>query len=116
VTLAGRVVDSTGQPANGAEVIVFPSDYKTWIANGLSNRVMRRAGTGGGGVFGVSGLPPGLYLAAALPAGSLDDWPDRRVFESIALSAMPVALAEGKAVEVTLPLVTRRSARTQEPK
>jgi hypothetical protein len=107
VALSGTVVDAADRPVSPASVLVFPADYAAWIANGMSNRVMRRVSTTATGTFSTAGLPPGLYLAAALPDASMTDYPDRRLFEAAAKVAQPVVLAEGKPATVKTVLGTR---------
>ena len=104
VVLSGLVVDAKDTPVLDAEVIVFPVATADWIATGMSNRVMRRIRTDNHGQFSTAGLPPGMYLVAALPDGSLRDYPDRRLFEAARSYAQSVLLFEGKPADVRLVL------------
>jgi hypothetical protein len=69
---------------------------------------MRRIRSGPDGRFGTAGLPPGLYLVAAVGEGSIPSFPDRRVFEELAPSATLVTLAEGTPANVRLRIVERK--------
>jgi hypothetical protein len=108
VLVTGQVVDANGSPVQGAEVLVFPVATSDWIANGMSSRVMSRVRSDDAGQFSASGLPPGMYLVSALPAGSAHDFPDRRLFEAAGMVARSALLLEGKPVDVKLLLGPRR--------
>ena len=108
VVLTGLVVDANAAPVVEAEVLVFPVAAADWIANGMNTRVMRRVRSNNAGQFSTGGLPPGIYLVSALPAGSAHDYPDRRLFEAAEKVARSVTLFEGKPVDVRLLVGPRR--------
>lgn len=108
VALTGLVVAANSVPVPDAEVLVFPVATSDWIANGMSSRVMRRVRANDAGQFSAGGLPPGIYLVSALPAGSAHDYPDRRLFEAAEKVARSVTLFEGKPVDVRLLAGMRR--------
>lgn len=102
--LSGTVRDASGLPAANAHVVVFPSNFGEWIANGMSMRMMRSLRTGATGTFDLSGLPAGSYLVAVVADDAAPGWPDRRMVESIARTALPVALEQGRILSVQLEL------------
>jgi hypothetical protein len=106
--ISGTVVSPDGSATADAEVVLFPADYRTWIANGLSLRGMVRARVSSTGQFGPVGVLAGSYLAAAVRSGELNDWPDRRIFEALASVASPVVLLDGRPAELRLTVVSRR--------
>ncbi len=61
-TVQGRVIGMTS-----GSVVVFSSDSRQWTSGG--SRRVKVVAILPGGVFTVSGLPPGTYHAAAFPAG-----------------------------------------------
>lgn len=64
--LAGSVRNSSGGRGH-AVVMIFPADYQSWIANGMSARRSRTLLADDAGAFLVGGLPAGDYLVVALP-------------------------------------------------
>jgi hypothetical protein len=88
-----------------ATIFVFPTDYKTWLANGMSQRVMRQVNPGTAGSWGAGGLPSGDYLAAALDAADVGDVQDSAWFDALARVATHLSLAEGEKKTVDLTIV-----------
>ena len=70
-------------------------------------RVVARRRVDPTGRYSFAGLPPGLYLVAALPASATADYPDRRLFESVAPLAKLVTVAEGRPATADLVVVQR---------
>lgn len=86
-----------GLAANAnATVLIFPADYKTWLANGMSQRLMRQVTPGTPGAWGAAGLPPGEYLAVALDSADVADTQDPAWFDALARAATRVTLADGE--------------------
>ena len=108
VVVSGLVVDANARPVEAAEVLVFPVATSAWIAGGMTNRVVRRVTADSSGRFSAGGLPPGMYLVAALPAGAAHDYPDRRLFEAAEQVAKSVLLFEGKPADVRLLVGSKR--------
>ncbi|MFI5177767.1 MAG: carboxypeptidase regulatory-like domain-containing protein [Vicinamibacterales bacterium] len=79
-----------------AVIIAFPSNYSGWIDQGMSNRRTRTANTGKGGAYTISGLPPGDYLIAAVPAETVSTIRDVKFYETLARTASHVTVAEGE--------------------
>jgi RNA polymerase sigma-70 factor (ECF subfamily) len=72
-TIAGIVVDPTGQPVEGVQVSAGPSFSDSRAAPDMVNWRLRgfpRELTDAGGRFTLTGLAPGSYLVAARPAHS----------------------------------------------
>jgi hypothetical protein len=88
-----------------ATVFVFPADYKTWMANGMSQRLMRQITPGTQGQWGAAGLPPGDYLAAALDSADVGDSQDPAWFDALSRLATRLSLAEGDTKTLDLTIV-----------
>jgi hypothetical protein len=91
-------------PGSNATILVFPADYKTWMANGMSQRLMRQVTPGPSGQWGAAGLPPGDYLVAALDATDVSDSQDPAWFDALARVGSRLSLAENdtKTLDVTI--------------
>lgn len=62
--LSGTVRDAKGLPLSDCSVVVFSPDESQW---GRRTRVIAATTPGQDGTFSVSGLPPGEYVAVAVP-------------------------------------------------
>ena len=90
---------------SSATIVVFPADYKSWMANGMSQRFMRQVNPGTAGQWGAAGLPAGDYLAAAIDAADATDSQDSAWFDALARVATRLSLADGEARTVDLTIV-----------
>ena len=66
-TLAGTVTDDSGRVVTDYTVVVFPGERERWR---VPSRLIQATKADQNGVFQVSGLPAGSYLAVALSGGS----------------------------------------------
>jgi hypothetical protein len=99
-SLSGRVTNDRGEGIEG-RVVVFPADSDLWTAN---SRFVGSALAGRDGTFTVYGLPPGDYLAVALPQRVVA--PTARAFlPDIRARATSIVLPEGFTRDVALTLI-----------
>ena len=103
--LTGTVRLRTGEGDDAAAVVVFPADYRAWIAAGLSPLASWEAPAAADGSFALP-VRPGDYLVAAIDAARLDGWRRDEVIEALAALATRVTLASGDAPPVTLQTAT----------
>ena len=97
--IRGVVTTVPGDPAEGAWVLAWPAEQKTWQPWSSRVHVLR---SGEGGLFSVVTLP-GKYLVRALPPGGLASRGDVTAqFESLAAGATPIELAAREAKYVVL--------------
>lgn len=99
--VTGTVVDSTGAPAPGVFVEIFPAPYNQW-AGGF----VHGAASGADGRFTIERLPPGRYVGGiGVPVPS----PDRAVAPALArdVSGSPVLDIAPGAVLAVAPIVAR---------
>ena len=94
--LGGNVTDSTGKADTIASVIIFPSDYQSWITNGMNSRLGRQARPSETGAFNFIALIPGEYLIAAASDDALANWQDPAIIRALAGIAIRVTVAPGE--------------------
>ena len=102
-TLSGTVMDAD-RPASDYSVIVFADDPPRWI---FPSRYFAQGRPGQQGNFRIQGLPPGNYLAVALPSVQGTDWQDPEFLQQYLGVATRVALTEGETTTVSLKLIRR---------
>jgi protocatechuate 3,4-dioxygenase beta subunit len=95
-TLAGTVRDTKNPTNVDATVVVFPFDYGTWIASGMSGRRTRSTRTAKSGAFALGSLPPGAYLIVAVTDEPDRDLQDGRYYTALAGLATRLSIAEGE--------------------
>ena len=105
--LDGDVHDAAGEAMSGANVFVFPADYRGWLANGMSINAGHQGRTASTGRFSIAGLPPGDYLAVAL---SDEDaaWPDPESVMAFARRAKSIRIDTGTVSSISLTLMSSR--------
>ena len=96
----GRVTGDDGKPVEG-RVIIFAADSDLWTPH---SRFVASAISGRDGAFTVSGLPPGNYLAVAVPQRLVAPT-TRTVLQDIRARAMSIVLPEGRTRDIVLALV-----------
>jgi uncharacterized GH25 family protein len=93
-TIAGVVVDETGQPVPEVQVNAYPDVLGGASTEGLALAGMSSVTSGGGGEFVIRGLPEGGYrLWAARPSARFSAWGD---------AATPAKTGD-QAVRITVP-------------
>jgi len=102
--MTGLVRGDAGPAPPGTAVLLFPQDYRTWIANGMSQRLMRDVTTGSNGAYSMRGLLAGDYLVAAYGADAPADQ-DSAFFETLARVATRVSIVEGESKSQDLKVV-----------
>jgi hypothetical protein len=93
--LAGTVRDDAGG-VSGVAVCVFPFDYQTWIASGMSSRRSRTAALSKSNGFTIRDLPPGDYVAVAVPADLTVDLQDPKWIARLAPLGTRVSIKTGE--------------------
>jgi hypothetical protein len=96
--LSGRLSQPSGVPASDYTVIVFPADKAYWIPG---SRRIRTAHPGTDGRFtlggpGLTTLPPGAYLLAAVTELDRDEQFDPALLALLTAAAVPVTLQAGE--------------------
>jgi protocatechuate 3,4-dioxygenase beta subunit len=100
--ISGTVTDAGGKPVRDYLVALFPQDRARWGEPvGRRFAISRPLDTGG---FKIATLPPGEYLAIAVPQLDLNDWQDPSVLESLSRLTTPFVLTPGdsRALELRL--------------
>jgi hypothetical protein len=103
-TVAGAVLDDRNRPVGDATVLVFSTDRARWSDDLRGVRAVRPDQTG---QFEVKGLPPGGYVAVALPYVETGLWNDPEYLESVLPFGQEVTIAEAGQHTLTLSLVSQ---------
>lgn len=99
--VTGTVLDSRGKPTAAATVVVFSEDAEQWIP---FSRLVRMARPTSDGRFTISGLPAGIYRAAAIQTVEDGQWEDRAFLESLRDTSSRFVLADGAVETLRLTL------------
>lgn len=89
-TVTGTIRDAKGNPAPSATALLFPQNPDDWIPD---LRTIRTARLTQGGVFAISAVRPGEYLAIAVPNVRSSEWNDPDFLESLRERATPVSVS-----------------------
>ena len=92
--LTGVLQDTTGQPAPGFYVVVFPTDPKQWIQG--SRRLPSPARAASDGAFRFAGLPVGVYHLAAVTTIDQADLSDVAFLREMSRAAVTVTVTDGE--------------------
>lgn len=90
--ISGTVRDGRGAAVPATTVILFPADPALWVPQ---SRRIQTARTDQSGVYQVSSLPSGDYLAVATDDVEQGEWFDPEFLDRIRDKAMRVTLGEG---------------------
>jgi 5-hydroxyisourate hydrolase-like protein (transthyretin family) len=93
--LTGAVRDDAGG-VSGAAVCVFPFDYQTWIASGMSSRRSRTAALSKSNGFTIRDLAPGDYVVLAVPADLAVDLQDPKWIARLAPLGTRISIKTGE--------------------
>jgi hypothetical protein len=93
--LAGTVKDDAGG-VSGAAVCVFPFDYPTWIANGMSSRRSRTVALSKSNGFTIRDLAPGDYVVLAVPSDLVVDLQDPKWLARLAPLGTRISIKTGE--------------------
>jgi hypothetical protein len=96
--LSGFVRLPGGESDQVTAVIVFPTNRRRWIDNGLSPRDLQITRVRETGAYSFRGLPAGEYYVVAAPAPNLDTWRDPAHLAALVSRASKVSIAEGAKV------------------
>jgi hypothetical protein len=94
--ITGTVRDPAVTRDMAATVFFFPTDYAALIDRGTIGRRSRSMSVSGPGVFLMSGLPPGDYLAVAVNSEAIGDARDKAFYDSLARVATRMSLGDGE--------------------
>ena len=83
-TLTGTVVGADGKAAPDSSVVIFSEDEAKW---NLWSRHVTLARPSSTGAFTVRGLPPGNFVAVAIPASVGGEWQDPEFLRKLRFSA-----------------------------
>ena len=100
-TVTGSVVDSRGAPVPSYVAVIFAAERELW---GPRTRFTAAGRPDQNGQFQVMGLPPGDYLAVAVPALESGAEQDPEVLERLAGFATRLNLTDGAARTISLRL------------
>lgn len=92
-TIAGTVRDGRGGPAGNVTVVVFADDERLWYPQ---SRHISAARTDATGVYRVTGLPAGRYLAVAVEDVEPGEWFDPAFLEQVKGAATRLVVGEGE--------------------
>jgi hypothetical protein len=93
--LSGAITDNAGRLDGESAVVLFPADYRAWIANGLSPLATRAELATQAGRYSFP-VRPGDYLVAAVSEEVFAAWPHGPTVEKIAGTATRVSIARGE--------------------
>lgn len=100
VTFTDRMAQVSGTVSAPGEtdlsevsVILFPDNYRAWIANGMSTRLAKTSRASRNGTYAIPNLPAGEYLVAAIDRASEGDLQDPAFIEALSRIGSRVTVA-----------------------
>jgi hypothetical protein len=105
VTMTNRLAGVAGTVQRSgvdAAVAIFPADFQSWIASGMSSRRARLVDADKNGTFDADGLVGGDYAVAAIDANTAVDLQNPADIEALARIATRVTLGDGDQKTVSL--------------
>jgi hypothetical protein len=106
-TIAGRVMEDAGTPADNYRVIVFSTDSSRWFGGSPYVRITGGPDTDDG--FTVTSVPPGDYWVAAVDEidgdGDTGDWQNPDVLNELVASARRMTVGERQRTSADLRLI-----------
>jgi hypothetical protein len=100
--LTGRIVAGTSRAPGPCRVIAFSDDANRW--SWTASRYVASTPPEPGGVFSITGLPPGTYLVIAVNEVEDEQWLDPQYLRQVSSRATKVTLLEGESRTLTLRL------------
>jgi hypothetical protein len=100
--IVGAIRDQNARPSPGASLIVFSADRAQWYP---TSRFVRKTAAGTDGAFALTGLPSGIYYAAAvaqLPPEGADAWQDPDFLDALVPQASTVTITEGQPLSLSM--------------
>ena len=98
--VTGTVTDSAGKPEREYVVVVFADDKRRWTAP--LNRFVVSTRPGADGVFTLSAMPPGNYLAVALTSAEAGEWAEPDNLDRLRAKATAFTLADRESKSLVL--------------
>jgi hypothetical protein len=98
VTMTNRLAGVAGTVQRSgvdAAVAIFPADFQSWIASGMSSRRARLVDADKNGTFDADGLVGGDYAVAAIDANTAVDLQNPADIEALARIATRITLGDG---------------------
>ena len=93
--LSGKLQTTSGAPATGYSVIVFPTDRTLWVQNSRRTRMIQ---PGPDGSYRTTGLPAGTYYLGAVTDADSNDLGDTDFLDQLAAASLKITLADGTKV------------------
>ena len=103
--LSGTVSAPGETDLSETSVMVFPANYRAWIANGMSSRLSKTTRAARNGAYALPNVPAGDYLVAAIDRASEGDMQDPAFIEALSRIGTRVTVASEP---VTLDVVRAR--------
>jgi hypothetical protein len=101
----GQAITREGVPTADCTVVIFAQEPARWT---LASRFVRAVRPDNAGRFTVSGLPPGIYRAAARDFVAEGQWEDPEFLTSLLAAAVRFELSEGASATLTVTLEAQR--------
>jgi hypothetical protein len=98
--VTGTVTDSAGKAERDYVVVVFADDKRRWTAT--LNRFVVSTRPGADGVFTLTALPPGNYLAVALMSAEAGEWAEPDNLDRLRAKATAFTLADRESKTLVL--------------
>ncbi len=97
--VSGMVVDRNGRTLPSYSMVIFPPDRTRWHP---SSRFIRAARSDSAGQFLIEGVPPGEYLAVAVPGLPMNAWTNADVLSGLETGAERIRIAEGQHLTISI--------------
>jgi uncharacterized protein (DUF2141 family) len=91
--LNGTVLDTSGHPAPGFTVVIFPADQTFWLPQARRIQGVRSSADG---AFTIASLPPGEYIVSAVDDIEPGEWFDPVVLQRLLLTGTKLAIGESE--------------------
>lgn len=98
-SVTGRVVDRNGRTLAGYSVVLFADDERRWTPN---SRFVMAAQSSQAGQFRVKDVPPGDYLAVAVPHLPFRAWTNSEVLVRLQAIATKLNVTEGEQKTISI--------------
>jgi hypothetical protein len=103
--ITGTVRDARGQTVADYVLVAFADDSQLW---GAQSRYVQTTRPNQNGEFTLKGLPPGRYLAAAVPALENGSQSNPAVLEQLRRSARTFTLADGQTLNLNVEMTSQQ--------
>jgi hypothetical protein len=90
--LSGSLLSSTGDPASGYVVLVFPVEASLWLPN---SRRIRQIQPSSDGTYKAVNLPSGAYFLGAVTDADSGDLSDSSFLEQVAAASLRITITDG---------------------